>query len=465
MTGLRHVPADGAAPPRRDPARAGAARRRRRRRAVAAGGCAGARRSGAAAGVLGLVAFCVLAAAGLPILGRYLLLPASILAIFGAAGALGWLALPAGDPRRRAVAGLRGARRSCALLVFAPGQVDRIRQERDALRIQDAHPVRPRAIVATAAARRLPAGHGAQPPPDPPAGAVARRAPHGDPLARRTAPPRRGAYLVPANAAVAKRLHPRPARPRPAPARRRPRASPSAAATRVGPADPRLRLRWTPLTQLVSECILTPRMSPPPPPSARSPPPRSAARSVLAAAARVFADARLLRHADDRGRQGGRHLAGLPLPPVPDQGRPRRWRCVERCNERIHAAFAGRGGRGARPAARTSCEAHGRRLRASCSRDRDAAAAPAPRPRRRRRRSPRSATPIAPRLRRLVELVERETGAHARGDPALLRPRDAAQRPGRHRRADARRPWAERPRRRLLSGPDAPPLFLPSRSE
>ena len=38
------------------------------------------------AGVLALVAFCVLAASGLPILGRYLLLPASIGAILCGAG-------------------------------------------------------------------------------------------------------------------------------------------------------------------------------------------------------------------------------------------------------------------------------------------------------------------------------------------------------------------------------------------
>ncbi len=53
------------------------------------------------AGVLALAAFCVLAAAGLPILGRYLLLPASIGAILCGAGAFGWRTLPPGDPRRR----------------------------------------------------------------------------------------------------------------------------------------------------------------------------------------------------------------------------------------------------------------------------------------------------------------------------------------------------------------------------
>ena len=53
------------------------------------------------AGVLALAAFCVLAASGLPILGRYLLLPAAIGAILCGAGAFGWRSLPEGDRRRR----------------------------------------------------------------------------------------------------------------------------------------------------------------------------------------------------------------------------------------------------------------------------------------------------------------------------------------------------------------------------
>ena len=90
---------------------------------------------GATVGVLGLLAFCVLAAAGLPILGRYLLLPAAILTIFAAAGVLGWLALPPDDPRRRPWQAF-GALVAVALLAFTPGQVDRISDLRRALRIQ-----------------------------------------------------------------------------------------------------------------------------------------------------------------------------------------------------------------------------------------------------------------------------------------------------------------------------------------
>ena len=81
---------------------------------------------GAAAGVLAVVAFCVLAAAGLPILARYLLLPAAILAMFCGAGVFGWAELPreapvaarAGRPSARssrvAAARLRARRRSSA---------------------------------------------------------------------------------------------------------------------------------------------------------------------------------------------------------------------------------------------------------------------------------------------------------------------------------------------------------------
>jgi len=88
------------------------------------------------AGVLALAAFCVLAAAGLPILGRYLLLPAAIGAILCGAGAFGWRTLPAGDPRRRPWAWF-GVLTLVLLAVFIPAQAGRISDLRDALRIQD----------------------------------------------------------------------------------------------------------------------------------------------------------------------------------------------------------------------------------------------------------------------------------------------------------------------------------------
>jgi hypothetical protein len=94
-------------------------------------------RLGAAAGVIASVAFCVLATAGLPILGRYLLLPAAILAIFCGAGAFGWASLARGDPRRRPWAWF-GLATLVLLVVFTPAQVERIRALRHALARQDA---------------------------------------------------------------------------------------------------------------------------------------------------------------------------------------------------------------------------------------------------------------------------------------------------------------------------------------
>jgi hypothetical protein len=88
------------------------------------------------AGVLAMLAFAVLATAGLSILTRYLLAPAAILCIFCGVGAFGWLELEAGDRRRRwwkwaaAAVGI-------ALLAFVPGQIDRIGRLRDTLARQD----------------------------------------------------------------------------------------------------------------------------------------------------------------------------------------------------------------------------------------------------------------------------------------------------------------------------------------
>ena len=78
-----------------------------------------------AAGFVSIAAFCVLAAAGLPILGRYLLLPAAILAIFCGAGMFGWLQLERRDPWRTRWMAI-GAVVLLAFVVFAPGQINRI---------------------------------------------------------------------------------------------------------------------------------------------------------------------------------------------------------------------------------------------------------------------------------------------------------------------------------------------------
>ena len=93
-------------------------------------------RLGVAAGLLALAAFTVLAAAGLPIITRYLLLTATLLAIFAGAGVFGWLDLLPGRERtwwaRFAVLAL------VALLAFVPGQAQRIDRLGNALARQEA---------------------------------------------------------------------------------------------------------------------------------------------------------------------------------------------------------------------------------------------------------------------------------------------------------------------------------------
>jgi hypothetical protein len=94
-------------------------------------------RLGAVVGFTSIGAFCVLAAAGLPILGRYLLLPATMLAIFCGAGCFGWRLLDAGHPwRRRWQAGAMVV--ALAFLAFLPAHVDRLQRLRAALGAQAA---------------------------------------------------------------------------------------------------------------------------------------------------------------------------------------------------------------------------------------------------------------------------------------------------------------------------------------
>ena len=193
-------PGHAAAPSRRDPARAGALRRRGRRRAVAAGGCARAARCSARRpGVLAVVAFCVLATAGLSILTRYLLLPATILAIFAAAAICGWTLLPRDDPWRLRWAAL-GLITALGCVAFIPSQVERLRNTRCALVTQTQHPRRAAHLVDGAPARRT-CPVGAQPPRRPAAGALDRHPPRATSAAaqedaaatdHRSCPPRSG---------------------------------------------------------------------------------------------------------------------------------------------------------------------------------------------------------------------------------------------------------------------------------
>jgi hypothetical protein len=89
-----------------------------------------------AAGFVSIAAFCVLAASGLPILGRYLLLPAALLAVFCGAGAFGWLQLERGDPWRVRWMAIGGVV-LLAFAGFAPGQVKRIDDLRASMGTQE----------------------------------------------------------------------------------------------------------------------------------------------------------------------------------------------------------------------------------------------------------------------------------------------------------------------------------------
>jgi hypothetical protein len=92
-------------------------------------------RLGAAAGLLALAAFCLLAAAGLPIITRYLLLVGTLLAIFAGAGVFGWLDLLPG--RERTWWARFGLLALLALVVFVPAQATRIDRLGNALATQE----------------------------------------------------------------------------------------------------------------------------------------------------------------------------------------------------------------------------------------------------------------------------------------------------------------------------------------
>jgi len=89
--------------------------------------------------VAGLVAasaaFALLAGAGLPIITRYLLLPAVLLALLAAAALVAFARLPAGD-RLRPPAYAAAVATGALLVAFAPGQVDRIDRLRGAITAQ-----------------------------------------------------------------------------------------------------------------------------------------------------------------------------------------------------------------------------------------------------------------------------------------------------------------------------------------
>lgn len=79
--------------------------------------------------------FFALAVAGLPLLTRYLVFPATIVILFAAAGLLGWQRLPA-DHRWRRPWQAFSAVSLLALLVFLPSQIDRLERLQRSLSLQ-----------------------------------------------------------------------------------------------------------------------------------------------------------------------------------------------------------------------------------------------------------------------------------------------------------------------------------------
>ncbi|MEA2188862.1 MAG: hypothetical protein QOK16_3873 [Solirubrobacteraceae bacterium] len=157
-------------------------------------------RLGAAAGLLAVAAFCVLAAAGLPIITRYLLLTATLLAIFAGAGAFGWLDLRRGSSQRTWWARF-GALALVALLVFVPDQSRRIERLSNALSRQEAIQGR----LADAVRPGLPCPPPAVPTRRPiPLLALWLKLDPGEIADAQFRPPARGSYLVPAAPAIAR---------------------------------------------------------------------------------------------------------------------------------------------------------------------------------------------------------------------------------------------------------------------
>jgi len=158
----------------------------------------------AAAGIAAIVAFCVLALAGLPIITRYLLLPAAILVVFCGAGALGWTQLPRGHPRRVPWMAF-GALVLVLLAAFAPSQARRLDRLTDAIAIQegilgDLRALTPQPVDGACVPVALPNQRAA------PNLALWLDLPPRDVVSARDAVPRRGVYMRPSSGRVARRF-------------------------------------------------------------------------------------------------------------------------------------------------------------------------------------------------------------------------------------------------------------------
>jgi hypothetical protein len=86
---------------------------------------------------LNALAYAAFGIAGLPLLGRYLIVAAAMIAIFAGVGALGWTALSRGHPARRAWTAV-GAAGLIAIVAFFPlQQVDRLNALKDDIAARD----------------------------------------------------------------------------------------------------------------------------------------------------------------------------------------------------------------------------------------------------------------------------------------------------------------------------------------
>lgn len=158
---------------------------------------------GAVAGLLAVGAFALLAAAGLPIITRYMILPAVILAIFCGAAVFGWRELPAGDPRRRRWL-LVGGLVAVLLAAFLPSQLSRLSTTR---RVLGAQETIEHDLGDLVAAHAPPAACGPVSVPNHrpiPLVALTLDRPPGSILVAATSTPRAGVFIAPATARVSR---------------------------------------------------------------------------------------------------------------------------------------------------------------------------------------------------------------------------------------------------------------------
>jgi hypothetical protein len=90
-----------------------------------------------AVAVLNGIAFAVFGIAHLPLLGRYLFVGATMLALLAAVGALGWTSLPPDHPGRRPRTAFGVAALAAIVVLFPLQQVDRLNKLKDDIAARD----------------------------------------------------------------------------------------------------------------------------------------------------------------------------------------------------------------------------------------------------------------------------------------------------------------------------------------